>query len=715
MKNRDVYVKQNADQITGLPGREEFFQSADAAVRKAGKENRRSQLQMLYLNVCDFKMYNLHYGTEKGNEMLKRIGETIRHAFPAALLSRLSDDHFVFLLEHPGEKKTFEKLVQNIADLNPRRPLAAKIGICNLDMEPMSALDACDLARAACDSIKRDPAADIAAFTPELRKIKERREYIVHNIDDAVEKGYIEVWYQPVFRAVTKTLCGAEALSRWADPKLGFLSPADFIPVLEETRLITSLDQHVIRTVCRDLRRRIDEGKQVVPVSVNVSKIDFFKIDLPEYLGECMREYRIPSRLINIEVTESMLSGRKETLFQEMQRLQDAGHRVIMDDFGSGYSSLNILKDYPFDVMKLDMEFLSDFSERARRILRCTVNMAKEIGISTVAEGVETEDQFRFLRDAGCEKIQGYYFCRPLSLDKLHEFCESNAVRVECEGCVSAYNAISSQNFGCSLPMSMFLLENDQIHFIYMSREYERELSKINSIRKKNNQMDMSQAAEYSANALEYPINRSLNQKLQLLVPEHPYAAFEFPISYGRIEADYRLISSTEDKKLFLSHVRVKHSSAIQDEKDLDLLRRNLYYLYDDIYLIDMDRQQMYSISSIKGTEEHQSDILPVMLSRFEHLMIHESDRSRYNQYIVTDTLEKRVAQSEGRILSDVFLTRSTSGEYKEKVHQILRAQESERRLYLYFIQDASRAGLNHLSCGRIGSTHETKEEPCKE
>lgn len=694
MKNLDMYMNSDMDSVTDLLGRELFFRHAEMRLREAEKNSRRGELQMLYLNICDFKMYNLHYGTTKGNAMLKNIGVMLRKAFPETPISRFSDDHFTILLSRPGSMSIFEKLILEIADLNPERPLAAKLGICNLDLEPMSAMDACDLARAACDSIKNDPDRNIAFFTPELRKRKERREYIVHNIDEAAEKGYLKVYYQPVFRAVTKTLCGAEALSRWEDPKFGFLSPAEFIPILEETRLITKLDQYVIRTVCRELRRRIDQGKPVVPVSVNVSKIDFFKIDLPAFIEDCMKAYMLPRRLVNIEVTESIISNRKEFIFGELLKFQNLGHRVIMDDFGSGYSSLNVLKDYPFDTMKLDMAFLSDFSERAKKILRCTIEMAKDIGASTIAEGVETDEQFQFLRDAGCEKIQGYYFCRPLPLDKLCDYYRKRELRLEEEECVSAYEAISSQVYTGTLPMAIFMLEKNHINFVYMSKAYQDELQKISTINRNLDWMEAKSAADFMVNKVRFPINRNLYQKLRFLDLDHPIAAFEYPISYGRVEADYHLLFSREDKKLILTHVLVKRNSAIQDQEDLDLLRRNLYYLYDEIYIIDLERQVMYSISSIEDSSSHMPERISDRLTRFEAQVIHAADLSRYERFMEMDTLEERIESSESGILSSVFMTRNAGGDYVKKVHQILKAQGSERRLYLYFIQDAAQAGI---------------------
>lgn len=246
----------------------------------------------------------------------------------------------------------------------------------------------------------------------------EIRSYVISHIDEAVENGYIEIYYQPVVRTLTGKLAGMEALARWRDPVYGFLRPDQFIPVLEEERLIDKLDRYVIRECGRQLRRQIDAHRPIVPISFNVSRMDFQLMDVLSEIEAVVRENELPRDYLRIEITETAMVQDSDKILKMIDRFRGNGYSVWLDDFGSGYSSLNVLKDYHFDELKIDMEFLRAFNDTSRKIITSVVMMAKAIGIHTLAEGVETREQVRFLRSIGCEKIQGYHYgarCRMTS------------------------------------------------------------------------------------------------------------------------------------------------------------------------------------------------------------------------------------------------------------------------------------------------------------
>ena len=205
------------------------------------------------------------------------------------------------------------------------------------------------------------------------------------------------------------------------DPTYGFLSPGDFIPALEEYRLIHWLDTAILERVCRDIRDGIDEGRSVLPVSVNFSRLDFELTDVTENLQKLIKKYDIPESYLHVEITESALIGNDEKLKNAVQIMKEKKLELWLDDFGSGYSALNVLKDYAFDVMKIDMIFLKDFhgDVRTEAILKSIVNMAESIGMKTLAEGVETQEQAKFLTEIGCERLQGYLFGKPMPLKSL--------------------------------------------------------------------------------------------------------------------------------------------------------------------------------------------------------------------------------------------------------------------------------------------------------
>ena len=248
-------------------------------------------------------------------------------------------------------------------------------------------------------------------------------QYIVTHIDEAVKNGYIKPYYQPVVWSKGRTLCGVEALARWIDPKYGFLSPGKFIPALENAQQVYKLDKEVLRLVCKDIRHNLDNGLPVLPVSINFSRADFGVIDIVEVVEEAVQEFDVPHELLHIEITESALSNEIDTLKTTITRLHDKGFATWLDDFGSGYSSFNVLKDYEFDVLKLDMAFLSGFNgnEKAKALIRSVIAMANQIGMKTLCEGVETSEQAAFLEEACCGRLQGYLYGKPLSYDELFD------------------------------------------------------------------------------------------------------------------------------------------------------------------------------------------------------------------------------------------------------------------------------------------------------
>ena len=250
---------------------------------------------------------------------------------------------------------------------------------------------------------------------------KQIAEYVVNNIDVAIEKGWVKVFYQPVVRTLTGQLCGAESLARWIDPEYGFLAPNKFIGPLEESGQIHKLDCFIVDKVCSDIAERLGNNLDTVSVSVNFSKLDFETADMLEVVKNAVAKYNIPRDYIHIEITESMIVSNADLMRGVIDGFRNAGFEVWMDDFGSGYSSLNHLKDYEFDAIKMDMEFLASFTDKSKAIMTSAITMAKDIGLMTLAEGVETQEQVDFLYSIGCGKLQGYFYGKPLPLDEFFE------------------------------------------------------------------------------------------------------------------------------------------------------------------------------------------------------------------------------------------------------------------------------------------------------
>lgn len=302
----------------------------------------------------------------------------------------------------------------------------------------------------------------------------EIRSYVISHIDEAVENGYIEIYYQPVVRTLTGKLAGMEALARWRDPVYGFLRPDQFIPVLEEERLIDKLDCYVIRECGRQLRRQIDAHRPIVPISFNVSRMDFQLMDVLSEIEAVVRENELPRDYLRIEITETAMVQDSDKILKMIDRFRGNGYSVWLDDFGSGYSSLNVLKDYHFDELKIDMEFLRAFNDTSRKIITSVVMMAKAIGIHTLAEGVETREQVRFLRSIGCEKIQGYHYGRPMPYDELLVHCQERHLRAETREEARIYEKAGLFNVIMASPVALFLDDGRNLYMAYENDAYRK-------------------------------------------------------------------------------------------------------------------------------------------------------------------------------------------------------------------------------------------------
>lgn len=281
------------------------------------------------------------------------------------------------------------------------------------------------------------------------------RGYIVRHLDEAIEKKWIKVYYQPIVRTISRELCAMEALARWDDPTYGFLTPPQFIGVLEQHNLIDKLDRYMIEAVCRNFARLRKAGRQAVPISLNLSRLDFITCDIFAVVEETLRRFDVPRDMLHLEVVESILTDRVKVIGTSLDKFRNAGYEIWMDDFGSGYSTLNFLKDQRFDVLKMDMAFLKSDTQRARDIILSIIAMDKRIGNRTLAEGVETEEQFHFLRESGCEKVQGYYLGRPMPYDKSVEECLTQGIGIEERNWKSYYDAIARVDFLAEQPLML--------------------------------------------------------------------------------------------------------------------------------------------------------------------------------------------------------------------------------------------------------------------
>ena len=419
-----------SDEVTGIANMNYF--RGQALEKMNSKETVIENMIYLFLDIENFKILNQKYGFWEGNAFLKKIADKLNLLFSESLIAHFSNDNFVVLTENKNIKAKILELCKYISDFQYDIKLGLKVGAYKPENNEVLPLVACDHARYACNSIKKNYNITYCEYDSNMALNFQKKHYIINNFDQAISNEYIKVFYQPLVNAQTGKVCGLEALSRWDDPTFGFLPPSNFIETLEEYHQIHRLDMFVVDRVCRDIKEAETNGRKVLPISLNFSRLDFDSLNLAEEVGSCLKKYDVDKDAIHIEITESTLSEDDEKLKEELKSFRSQGYALWLDDFGSGYSGLNVLKEYDFDLIKIDMKFLSNFSEntKARQIIKNIIKLAKDLGMQTLTEGVETQEAYDFLRENGCEKLQGYLFGRPMSKEDFESKLDDGAYTI---------------------------------------------------------------------------------------------------------------------------------------------------------------------------------------------------------------------------------------------------------------------------------------------
>ena len=409
------------DLLTGLSGMTHFFGFVEEERKKmlaAGGEP-----AFLYLNFSGMKFFNKEKGFVKGDELLKAFAARLSFVFGKEYCSRFGSDHFaVFTQEADLEKKINDLFVIWQEDNNGDY-LPIRLGIYLNRMEPTDISSSYDRAKAACDAIPGTYYSTFRYYDTSMLISAEQQHYIISHLDQAISEKWIEVYYQPIIRSSSGRVCDEEALARWIDPEKGFLPPGEFIPVLENAKLAYKLDLYVLDRILEKLAYMEKEGFYLVPQSLNISRSDFEVCDIVDEIWKRVDAAGVDPEKITIEITESVIGNDLVIINRQIEKFQNLGFPVWMDDFGSGYSSLNVLQCIKFNLIKFDMIFMKKLDEgvNGKIILTEMMKLATSLGVDTICEGVETEEQVRFLQEIGCSKMQGYYFCKPIPLEKILE------------------------------------------------------------------------------------------------------------------------------------------------------------------------------------------------------------------------------------------------------------------------------------------------------
>lgn len=432
---KDIHARytrdlEERDVLTGGINRQGFMRQVGEVMERADEDSRYA---ILFFNIVGFKAINEMFGTDGGDDVLRLVYQHLKDSVLCPLkIARTEGDHYVCLVEQDSlDYALLPNLCQETFVRNDKKiTIYIKCGVYLVQDRSMEVSTMCDCAKLAKAYIVDEYVKPYAVFSDNMIDNYLSGTEIRGNLIEALKNEEFQVYYQPIYDTRTKRIVSAEALVRWIHPERGMISPGAFIPVLEETGYVTKVDYFVVKSVAEFVRKRIAAGESVVPISVNLSWMDFYDEELMTYIRGLVMEGEENAVKVRLEVTETSyaaLSNREGNVIEELRKI---GAIVLLDDFGSGYSSFSTICEYNFDIIKLDMEFTRRIGKdsKIKSIIHSIIDMSHHIGARVIAEGVETREQLEYLGRHGCDYVQGFYFSRPLPQEEfgklLHELQE---------------------------------------------------------------------------------------------------------------------------------------------------------------------------------------------------------------------------------------------------------------------------------------------------
>ncbi len=407
------------DSLTEIYSEQKFYQVTREFLDNSGDES----IAVIHFDIDRFKIINAFYGAREGDRLICYVANAIRTVMTEfdsrSTFGRISGDVFAICMpyrELADIYNVLERIKERIRRHSVHYYLETCAGIYLIEDKNMDVAEIFDKASMAATQCKEKYMVHESMYTKELSDSLKREQQIIDEMDEALAKNEFVVYFQPKYEVEGRSPGGAEALVRWQKPDGTMVSPGIFIPIFEKNGFITKLDYYVWEKVCQFIRGELDSGRKPAPISVNVSRVNLYDPKFLESLIDLVERYKIPPKYLHLELTESVFSDNATIIQDAVFYLHKAGFTILMDDFGSGYSSLNVLKDVDLDVLKIDMKFFSKggTAEKGAKIIEAVVKMAESLNMTVIAEGVEEQEQVDFLTKLGCDYIQGYYFAKPM-------------------------------------------------------------------------------------------------------------------------------------------------------------------------------------------------------------------------------------------------------------------------------------------------------------
>jgi len=413
------------DSLTKIPNYVKFYMHTEKILRK----NLDKQYAIVVFDIDRFKSINDLYGLSQGDEALKHIGRVLKDIYGHEdNYARMTADRFAFYMSYNNKGeiiREIEKIRKKINNNDLSFDIKTSYGIYLVDDINVPVNLMCDRAMMASRTTKGNIMKFCSFYDEHYRQDMIRMSEIERDMNKALDNHDFKMYLQPKYRLSDGRLCGAEVLCRWMHPEKGMIPPLDFIPLFEQNGFILKLDEYMWEQACSTIKKWLDEGKEIVPLSVNISRYHINHNDLEMALMKLVNQYGLTTDMLTLEITESLFLDKPEELNRVLVRLKKLGFRLEVDDFGAGFSSLNLIRNISVDTIKMDKEFLDNeiASEKGKIVVKHTINMAKDLQMQVIAEGVETKEHVDFLKSSHCDIAQGFYFAKPMPIEEFNRLC----------------------------------------------------------------------------------------------------------------------------------------------------------------------------------------------------------------------------------------------------------------------------------------------------
>lgn len=568
---KELRFREQIDSVTGLYKRGKFIEETQIMLEEHPEES----FAMVHFDIYKFQIFNTLFGMKEGNNLLKYIARVIKSISKTQkymTYCHLEADIFAMCVAYENEVNLAEFL-QNIRkelDLYKENyNLVPAFGVYVIEEKNDNIRTMLDRAKLASKECKGNYVKSYAFYTNEISMTIFKEQEIVNNMKTALDEEQFVLYLQPKYELLNNTIQGAEVLVRWKDPQKGMISPGDFIPVFERNGFIMELDYYVWEHTCRLLRRWIDEGRSPSPLSVNLSRVSLFNPNLVDCICGLVEKYNIPPELLQLELTETAYTSNPDVIKASMSELQKRGFCILMDDFGSGYSSLNVLKDIAVDVLKIDMRFMSksDYPGRSENILASVVRMAKWLNMPVIAEGVEIQEQVSFLKSISCEYVQGFYFARPMPIEEYEKLAFETPAESPKDSKTDGYDSLWTSESQMEMMLSNML----QAVAVY---EFDGE-NNIETIRVNNAYYDIfgfKNLSEYRRNVLDYVAEDYREELLD---------AFKEAV-YGGVQTECEFVRCLNNGQSKWINIKLKYVNSVGDRhvivgnlSDITMMKEN--------------------------------------------------------------------------------------------------------------------------------------------